>query len=432
MLSDGGNGSPATFDMLKSWIDNCTSNHERCSLISGRDPPLPTRVLDLGFSDSDPIRLVESAGMREQYICLSYRWGKGEFMKITNAIIDHYKRGIAFEELPRTFQDTVKITRMLGIRYLWIDALCIIQNEPDLADWNRESVRMADVFQYSYIIISATRNNSPFDGLFKPLTPGQYGPVNVCVVRHPVDGPGATEFVAIGRGYPMLSRAWTYQERLLPPRVLHFNLHEATWECLESHACQCPQCDMPNFTKASANTVFDEDLIKSDFYNVVLRQRGAETICQDDAPLDCLWRRIVSGYSPPNLTVKSDKLAAVSGIADVIQQATGWKYLAGLWRKSLPQDLCWAAYSYSDWKVVGDSPRQPQTRRSPTWSWASTDQFILWHPLLSRRDPDFINRFQIHQHVEILDAGCTLSTPSATGPVEDGYLDLRCHIIQVN
>jgi hypothetical protein len=99
----------------------------------------------------DSIRLVDTnPGEPYRYIALSHRWTEQtEKVCTTTSTIDQFKIGIRFDILPDQFQEAIRITRAIGIQYIWIDSLCIIQKEPDLADWNIESTKMADVYQVS-------------------------------------------------------------------------------------------------------------------------------------------------------------------------------------------------------------------------------------------------------------------------------------------
>jgi Heterokaryon incompatibility protein (HET) len=78
----------------------------------------------------DGVRLHESSGETGEYTCLSYRWGGVLPLCTLTCSLDQEKLGIKWSRLPKTFQDAIQVTRLLGIRYIWIDALCIIQDAP--------------------------------------------------------------------------------------------------------------------------------------------------------------------------------------------------------------------------------------------------------------------------------------------------------------
>ena len=90
-----------------------------------RDTVLPTRVLDVGTQAMGIVSLVESNGMRAPFVALSHRWGASHRITLTRATLDALKAGLRPDQLPKTFLDAVQITRYLGMRYLWIDSLCM-------------------------------------------------------------------------------------------------------------------------------------------------------------------------------------------------------------------------------------------------------------------------------------------------------------------
>jgi hypothetical protein len=130
---------------LQEWIKNCDSEHTTCH--GGDIPQLPSRVIDIGTSSSfQNIKLVEpSGGQRATYIALSHCWGRSPPFITTRDNLDDMKRGIPIEKLPATFKDAIFVSHAVGIRYLWIDSLCIVQG--DREDWERESSRMGEIYR---------------------------------------------------------------------------------------------------------------------------------------------------------------------------------------------------------------------------------------------------------------------------------------------
>jgi hypothetical protein len=158
-----------------TWVRDCNIHHSKCQRSTNSDAQLPTRLLDLqslpegtAFEGvaGDPralltettLKLVEnSADSKGQYIALSYCWGKVLAYTTTSRNLERHKedRGIRYIQLPQTLRDAIFLTRYLGIRYLWVDCLCIVQD--DNADWEREASRMADVYSNAYLTLRATR-----------------------------------------------------------------------------------------------------------------------------------------------------------------------------------------------------------------------------------------------------------------------------------
>ncbi|EEU37272.1 uncharacterized protein NECHADRAFT_8528, partial [Fusarium vanettenii 77-13-4] len=152
--------------LIRYWISEC-AQHPTCA------PPsystrLPTRLLDILAGDGGCIKLYEThEDDKDMYIALSHCWGpKGlpDEAKTTNATKEDRKRGIRIEDLPKSFQDAITICRALGVRYLWIDSLCIIQQDKD--DWEKECSRMRDVYKNSYLTISVARSRESSEGCF--------------------------------------------------------------------------------------------------------------------------------------------------------------------------------------------------------------------------------------------------------------------------
>ncbi|KAF2807618.1 HET-domain-containing protein [Mytilinidion resinicola] len=241
--------SEITFATIKEWIEQCNRNHDCCGL----DPSqwLPTRVLDVSGSGDSTIRLLQNERAEGKYLALSHCWGvpKPHALTLGNNF-EEMKRGVPIASLPKTFQDAVVFTRDMGVQYLWIDCLCIIQDVKD--DWRRESAQMAAVYQNSYLTITSSHAASSDGGLFHEVH-SQYAAKELKVDSN--DGNSYAIYVqrllehdihwdnggskALYEQCPLLSRAWAFQERLIPPRVLHFRRNEVMWECNEHTRCQC-------------------------------------------------------------------------------------------------------------------------------------------------------------------------------------------------
>lgn len=117
--------SDGCLTLAKSWLSDCLRNHPQCGI--HMVPKLPRRVIDV---ETGRLRLfITEDGTRGHWVALSHCWGKANTFKTTLKTIESHKRGIEWEELPKTFKDAVIVTRALGVRYLWIDSLCIIQDD---------------------------------------------------------------------------------------------------------------------------------------------------------------------------------------------------------------------------------------------------------------------------------------------------------------
>ena len=232
------------FTIGRRWIQDCLDNHSRCAsrVLNSQNPSIkcdwiPTRVIDVGPIDGsrEPYLLCDS-GIFRQYVTLSHCWGNAVTIQTTTETLPAHKDQIPLDKLTKTFRDAVMITRNLGFSYLWIDSLCIIQNDPK--DWETESARMADIYGNSVLTIAASSSeNSQAGCLFsRDVTPrialnypSNTRPAGFVYVRRALKS--FKETVDSG---PLSRRGWVYQERLLSRRILHYCQDQLHWECQET------------------------------------------------------------------------------------------------------------------------------------------------------------------------------------------------------
>ena len=164
-------------------------------------------------------------------------------LKLTKETLEQREKGIQRSLLPRTLRDAIKICKWLNINYLWIDALCIVQD--DLVEWNEEAPRMAEVYEGAYITIAATSAADCNDGCISPREASkEILGVHDCgkpfsVFVRPRLGHAALFFSNNDSEYPVFQRGWCFQERILSRRVLHFTKKELIFECSEGLRCDC-------------------------------------------------------------------------------------------------------------------------------------------------------------------------------------------------
>lgn len=351
------NGSDEAITLLKAWIDDCVENHAECRDLDSTQTQLPTRVIDVGSIESLTVKLFVTNSLQAPYVALSHCWGKLPLLNTTKSTLEERQRAIPIESLPQAFQDAVTITRKLGLQYVWIDSLCIVQD--DANDWDIEAAQMADVYGRAFLTIS----NDWADGSTKPILrpydrkdPKMLDPFITRMmstrVRRPIDHEG-------DRG-PISSRAWTLQERVLSKRIIHYEAEEMRFECRKGAKCECSDYQMPIRSRITRST----GPLQPSTWPSDLDERLR------------IWFDLVEEYSNRNLSFGADKLPAFYGIAQRLQ--TGGfgfgKYAAGLWEGAMLVCLLWTtAYQLgSDEYPTGQKDR-PSTFRAPTWSWASID-----------------------------------------------------------
>ena len=200
----------------------------------------PKRVIDVG--DLGKLTLVEEQRWGDDYLALSHCWGlpedeakaeeeKNRFCTTLNNYKDRL-HGFSYDELPKTFQDAIRVTRALRKQYLWIDALCIIQG-PD-GDWKSEAKTMADIFACAYCTIAAGSARGWADGFLSP----QLDSLNTGVQGTPSAPTCACDFDKEVDGGTLMKRAWVLQERVLSRRIIHFTSAHTYCECGDGVLCE--------------------------------------------------------------------------------------------------------------------------------------------------------------------------------------------------
>ena len=338
------------------------------------------------------------------YLIISVKGGAGVQGLTTKVTIEDMKRSIHWNALPKTFQDAISMTKALGIQYLWIDSLCIIQH--DRRDWERESVRMAAIYSNSYINIAATGSPDSRVGFLNPRKIST--PIEVLEVQpfseklkaklaipfhRRCQKPQTGREVFVRRSFseahhqitskrtygskvsdekvvPLLFRAWVFQERYLAPRTVHFHPTELVMECKQSLYCECSGLD--EILPVTSEKSFDPKSCS------ISKAFG-------------LWLNIVEGFSRLQLTRESDRLRALVGVATVYQSHLKCAYLAGIWESDLARGLAWDIIR--GFELRQETTVYPHRRRDgvPSWSWASMQFFAKGHGIQFPRSksPDF-------------------------------------------
>lgn len=410
--------SDDSFEFARKAIEDCIKNHKhRLCGQSLRDEFIPKRLIYLGKDpdSTENIRLCESPPNKVKYITLSHCWGGGPTFITTTANLAERKRHIDFSSLPQSFQDAVVISQELGIHYLWIDALCIIQDST--ADWEVESAQMSAIYENAHLTVAATAAPNSDAGIFAarprpaklsysasarakkahklcarkipdhhlsassssssssstlpispPPTDHHQPQLPLSTHYHPPPAPAG----------PLRHRAWALQEHVLCSRILHYTAHELLFECRIASRCECRRHQ--HFTTKPSPTT--PGLLPR-LLTTGRRAQHRRT-----------WHAIVAGYTARELSFPADKLPAVSGIARGLLAVRGSgggggggggggaagggasEYVAGLWREGLVGDLLWAASSAASSSGMGimAMPRPvPAVWRAPSWSWASVE-----------------------------------------------------------
>ncbi|KAK4441926.1 heterokaryon incompatibility protein-domain-containing protein [Podospora aff. communis PSN243] len=244
--------SPSALRWVRERLSSCSSAH-RC-LLSRESPGtfLPTRLLSLSKLPNGVVRvhLVNSqteSPRPDKYATLSHCWGDHLSCTTTTGNLRERFSGIPWADIPKTFRDAIQYCIELDITYLWVDSLCILQD--DVVDWEVESAKMAAIYRNSYLTIAATAASSGTVGCFSQAMdqsdkllqmPDPTGDSVQISVRHKLLHWDDNAPTTLAQGqYPLLTRGWAFQERVLSPRVLHFLQKELVWECWAQTICEC-------------------------------------------------------------------------------------------------------------------------------------------------------------------------------------------------
>lgn len=200
----------------------------------------------MGDSDSTELELWETKSktgeLSNGYVALSHCWGKPEKEDkkrfcTTEENRQRRLKGFSMNELPKTFQDAVKVTRALGKQYLWIDALCIIQaiEDTDESDWKDEAGRMERVFGSAYCTIAATSAEDWKKGFLEWESTPRF--VQDASGQWRYSGSNTTDYIKDVDAARLNQRAWVLQERVLSRRTIHFTESNMYWECGKAVRC---------------------------------------------------------------------------------------------------------------------------------------------------------------------------------------------------
>jgi hypothetical protein len=223
--------------LIKTWLRECDS-HATCQTQASKNEGVnaPTRLLEVGHN----IRLVDASSIRSRpYVALSHCWGplKPEEKFCTyQENIEVFRRTIPFDDLPKTFQDAVTVTRGIGISYLWIDSLCIIQNDKE--EWKKESAKMQYVFSGAHCTLSVNSARSSLEGFLTPRVPRTCVPLPISDSRRLYVCPSIDDFHRDVDQSNLHTRGWVLQERALSRRFIHYTSTQVYWECGAGVQCE--------------------------------------------------------------------------------------------------------------------------------------------------------------------------------------------------
>ncbi|KAH6669859.1 heterokaryon incompatibility protein-domain-containing protein [Halenospora varia] len=421
--------STSTLDLAYQWFISCRGLHKQCTRLVTPTKYLPTRLIDIGTTADTHWKLhltSDSPPTSRNYMTLSYRWSYTSCIKLLSSTYSSFLVGQPIVELPQSFQDSILVARRFGIRYLWIDCLCIQQDSA--TDWENESAKMKDVYANSACNIAAAASDSPYGGLFRTrdvsaLQPGiiQSSSFNTDPEnsgQESVETFHATDMMFWERNVtttPLHQRGWVFQERLLAPRALHFTNDQVFWECFGGQKCEMYPLGIPLADPLRNFSLLFKDQVEP---STVTSTPSTSALTPQPNPImsfetSQLWNDLVEAYTLCSLTMPSDKLVAISGLAHLFHEYTHDTYLAGHWRSHLLSSLYWMVYDPAPTRFRDRNGKI--IYRAPTWSWASND---------IRIDYRYLKTSDVYL-ASIIDAQVQTATDDPFGQVSSGYVILE-------
>jgi hypothetical protein len=401
-----------TVGFIRRSIQHCQSTHECVPRSRENQSGVPARLVRLKASADAPsavggndVRLIDTVAeygsFCPPYATLTHCWGTNLPRDIitTQANLSQQMSGISVQSLPLNFQHAIYYAGWLGVQYIWIDALCIVQDLPD--DWKAESVKMGAIYSGSVITLAAAWSEDSFGGFtigqakltpFTKTTQLAHGAQRDIIWSHLDEVRGSSP--------PISTRGWTFQELMLSPRVVYFAKEQVVWQCRQLWQTE-DRLLYSGMDKFLGGRLFRGILAARNFGNLLSNPEQ-----MNDADLMWYWEReggIVRDYTHRDFTKYSDRAIAIAGVAQRLEEVSGVRYVAGLWidrsrtgdgldkfhefshggavlyptlvadcpQGKLLRGLCWR----TEERVF---PAKGTARREPSWSWISNDVPILW------------------------------------------------------
>ncbi|KAF4987066.1 hypothetical protein FDECE_15620 [Fusarium decemcellulare] len=449
-------GDATALDYAKKSLKNCVMNHDGCrdaisalaspETLTSEEPWHPGRLIDCSIAD-DHLHLVRGEDLEspEPFATLSYCWGKEKFFTLSSENEQEALSGtIALTKLPLAFREAIMLCRVLDIKYLWIDSICIIQSGDRGKDWESHAREMSKIYALGFLNIAVEHASNPSQGLFidrylyPPLVTAPSGELGKRIreimresenfwsrrKRNGTSLPDEQDQVyRIEEGQPyfnakkaiyhtkLSTRGWVMQELYLSRRTLHFTQRRIAWSC-------CHESTVEGDGKRGPNCL----------------ERLTPPLIQRSGHPDIAWNwwlDRVEEYSQRQLSFpEKDMLIAIAGIARIFNSERQLEYLAGMFRPHLHWALLWRLRPTEDGgrmkPVQLQESKQFRPQGVPSWSWASVNFPIMARITHLARLPEATSLVDIeHAEVEL----CDPSNPYGQvrgGKIElEGYLGLK-------
>ncbi|KAH7115593.1 heterokaryon incompatibility protein-domain-containing protein, partial [Dactylonectria macrodidyma] len=326
---------------------------------------VPKRLIDVGLPEQPFIKLVQTDGRPLDYVALSYCWGENQTGRITTReTVSEMMQGVSLTLLSQTILDAVTVVRRLRLRYLWVDALCIIQGQDNTGDWADELQKMGQIYNNAYLTIAATSASAASEGFLNHRNRGGI-PIDfrarksdqcegIIFFRESITVDHS--FTEDVHGSPLLKRAWVKQERVLSRRTIDFSSNQIFWTCRLTRYSEDGQQHSDDGIESAALI----HCLRTFHLSMGMARKQKDMF---QGLFFRAWSDLVQEYSTLQLKYESDRLPALAGIADIASRIISDQYLSGIWKANLSSGLLWNPTKYPV-KLSG-------VAGVPSWSWAS-------------------------------------------------------------
>ncbi|OOO09394.1 Heterokaryon incompatibility [Aspergillus oryzae] len=353
----------ADLTLFKRWKEMCEEIHgAKCSQIFKGTPNIRPRVIDVER------RCLTFAEENDQWVCLSYVWGKAKTLRLLKENIQTFSQpgALSPEVLPNITEDALQVTKGLGERYLWVDSLCIVQDDDQ--DKAQFISRMDSIYTLATVVIissTCTDANTPLAGVKPGSRRQEQEPFkirDVTLVQSLDPSLGVKVDLRTGRAAGYLgetiwdTRAWTLQERFLASRSLVFTAEQVFWECEEAFWCEDSFREILNISPDPHRTSLCAGELNLSWNS-------------DIVTFDHFYRVLLEDYSGRALSFDSDGLNAFLGIIGALERSTAERFFWGMPTAFLESALAWGHRSHALRRRHGVQTLSQDQSQFPSWSW---------------------------------------------------------------
>ncbi|RKL28176.1 hypothetical protein BFJ72_g12636 [Fusarium proliferatum] len=415
-------GSAESFTSIKEQFDRCRRHHTKCrkrARENQQNLAIPKRLLDVGQLGDPVIGLLEASDdARVSFAIGSYVWGNGlkknaiQRAQTTKENIGYrMASGIEVTGLPKSIQDLIEVTRQIGLRYLWLDALCIVQDDTDDAKHQFNSI--AEFYKQADILISAASASDCGEGFLQSrIVDRCYGAIFELPYEWKVDGHEIQGSLLLSEmdlngstdNDPVHKRIWTFQEHLLSSRVISFGSRQIKWTCQQKKNIVDggDYYEMVDGLEDNLNTAFSSSRYPS--------ETSPEKNCRVWS-----WMQIVEEYSKRDYSRLEDRVPAFYEAISLLALHMGWtrdQCVYGVWKTDASRQLLWKKDKPLTTQEVEElEAAEKDGKLGPSWSWATLPSGVIYGigsqlRLLGDTDPTIEFQMIDGQHPCLTMEGC--------------------------